>query len=222
MTGAEQRESAKEAAREQVRKIFTNGIEWLERYEKTTDTVGLVAPPALFSAFMDLLDHMGKRFDFGERGSIVTGGGWKTLGNQRIASESFRKRVEEVFGIPETRKGDTYGMVEMNAMASMCPEGHYYHVPHTWLKPLVLDSRFEPVGYDEWGRFAFLDALAHSYPGFIISGDRVRLLEHCPVCDRAGPVLDDVIGRMPSEEMRGCSEEVRSVFEQGIQKVLEG
>lgn len=65
-------------------------------------------------------------------------------------------------------------------------------------------------------RFAFLDALAHSYPGFVMTGDQVRLLEHCPVCDRPGPVLDRVIKRMPSEDMRGCAEEVRRVFDQDL------
>ena len=34
------------------------------------------------------------------------------------------------------------------------------------------------------------------------------LLERCPVCDRPGPVLDRVIKRMPSEDIRGCAEEV--------------
>lgn len=49
-----------------------------------------------------------------------------------------------------------------------------------------------------------------------MTGDQVRLLEHCPVCDRPGPVLDRVIKRMPSEDMRGCAEEVRRVFDQDL------
>ncbi|MDD5779237.1 MAG: hypothetical protein PHU95_07290, partial [Candidatus Thermoplasmatota archaeon] len=67
-------------------------------------------------------------------------------------------------------------------------------------------------GYNEWGRFAFLDPLAESYPGFIISGDKVLLLEHCPVCDRPGPVLEPEIKRARGEEMRGCAEEMRRVL----------
>jgi len=57
------------------------------------------------------------------------------------------------------------------------------------------------------------DAMAYSHPGFIISGDEVRMLEHCPVCDRPSPVLDTVIERAKGEEVRGCAEEVRRVFE---------
>ncbi len=222
MTGAEQQESAKQAAQEQVRKIFATTVAWLERYHKTTNRIHISAPPALFSVFMDALDRMGKHYELGERGSLMTGGGWKTLGNQVISAEHFRQRVGEVFGIPETRCSDLYGMVEMNAMLSTCREGHYYHIPYTWLKPFVLDHTLTPVGYGEWGRFAFLDALARSYPGFVMTGDQVRLLEHCPVCDRPGPVLDRVIKRMPSEDMRGCAEEVRRVFNQDLAGALAG
>jgi hypothetical protein len=74
----------------------------------------------------------------------------------------------------------------------------------------------------KWGRFAFLDALAHSYPGFVMTGDQVRLLEHCRVCDRPGPVLDRVIKRMPSEDMRGCAEEVRRVFDHDLVGAVRG
>ena len=63
MTGAEQRESAKQATRESVRKIFTTTIGWLERYHKTTDRIHISAPPALFSMFMDALDQLGKRYN---------------------------------------------------------------------------------------------------------------------------------------------------------------
>ena len=68
------------------------------------------------------------------------------------------------------------------------------------------------VDYGEYGRFAFLDATAYSYPGFIITGDRVRMLEHCPVCDRPGPVLEPEVKRVKGEEVRGCAEEVRRML----------
>ncbi len=105
----------------------------------------------------------------------------------------------------------------MGGMVNTCPEGHYFHVPYTWFKPLVLDRSLVPAGYDEWGRFAFLDSLAYSYPGFIITGDEVRMLEHCPVCDRPGPVLEPEVRRVASVEMRGCSEELRRVLAQDLQ-----
>ena len=146
---------------------------WLERYEKTEDTVALTGPPFLLHYLMSKLQKDGKSFDFGERGRVMTGGGWKINENQRIPHADFRKQVQDVLGIPETYCLDVYAMVEGNAMMLQCPEGHYLHVPYTFYKPLVLDNNLLPAGYGEWGRFAFLDASAQSYPGFIISGDRV-------------------------------------------------
>ena len=219
MTDKHQQENAQQATQEMMGKVLQNGIEWLYRYERTTDTILVLAPPVLLLACMDILERQGKRFEFGERASILTAGGWKTRENESIPSEDFRKRVEQSFGVPDTNISDHYGMIEMNAAMTTCPEGHYYHLPYTHLKPLVLDSDLEPVGYGEKGRFAFLDALAGSYPGFIMSGDEVRLLEHCPICDRPGPVLDRTIERLSSEEMRGCAAQVRAALEQDVRGV---
>ena len=39
----------------------------------------------------------------------------------------------------------------------------------------------------------------------LITGDRVKILEHCPVCNREGPVLDIEVTRLPGVEGRGCA-----------------
>ena len=217
MTDTDQHGRAPPSAQERQRKIIEIAIKWLERYEKTTDTIGLEGGPFLIQELMDALEREGKRFEFGERGMVGTGGGWKTSADKRVSAADFRKRVEEVLGIPEARCLDVYSMIEINGTMTSCPEGHYYHIPYTWLKPLVLDQNFTPVDYGKSGRFAFLDALAGSYPGFIITGDQVRMLEHCPVCDRPGPVLEPNVQRAPSVEMRGCAEEVRRVLAQDFE-----
>jgi hypothetical protein len=200
------------SADERGRKTVENAIKWLDRYAKTADTIRLVAFPFLVLQIMAALERQGKSFDFGERGTILTGGGWKMSEDKRILAADLRKQIAEVFGIPETRCLDLYEMTEMNACCYTCSEGHYFHLPYTWLKPFVLDRSFMPTDYGEWGRFGFLDSLANSYPGFIITGDQVRMLEHCPVCDRPGPVLEPSVQRAPSEEMRSCAEEVRRVL----------
>jgi hypothetical protein len=218
MTAKEQDGGAPPSAIERQRKIVEVAIKWLKRYEKTTDSIEVGGGPFLILELLNALEREGTRFEFGDRGMIVTGGGWKVSEDERISAADFRKRVEKVLGIPEERCLGTYSMVEVNASMVTCPEGHYYHIPPTWLKPLVLDKSLMPAGYGEWGRFAFLDALAGSYPGFIISGDRVRMLEHCPVCDRSGPVLDQEVQRAPSVEMRGCAEELRRVLAQDFER----
>ena len=93
-----------------------------------------------------------------------------------------------------------------------CQEGHYLHIPINYYHAMVLDDEFKPVGFNEWGRFAFMDGTTYSYPGFIITGDKVRMLEECPVCGRPGPVLEPEVSRLAGKEMRGCAEEVRRMI----------
>jgi hypothetical protein len=199
-----------------LQKIVNNTIQWLERYDKTEERIRLGGAPFLLHQVMNAIKNQGKSFDFGERGAVGTGGGWKVNENVRLAHADFRKQVQDVLGIPETRCLDVYGMCESNGGMVQCPEGHYLHTPYTFYKPLVLDNNLEPIGYGEWGRFAFLDALAQSYPGFIISGDHVRMLERCPVCDRPGPVLEPEVQRAKGEEVRGCAEELRRILAQDL------
>jgi len=203
---------------EMLQKMVDQITAWLECYKKTEEIIALNGPPFMLHYLMNKLQKDGTSFDFGERGRIRTGGGWKINEDARITHADFRKQAADVFGIPETHCLDVYAMVEGNATMMQCPEGHYLHVPYTYYKPLVLDEDMMPTAYGEWGRFAFLDASAQSYPGFIISGDRVRILEHCPVCDRLGPVLEPEIERVKGEEVRGCAEELRRILAQDLAK----
>jgi hypothetical protein len=205
-------------AKRESEKMINEIIKWLEYHEKTTEKIALVGAPFILSYVMKKLQKEGKSFNFGERGGIGTGGGWKAYEGARVPVAEFRKQVEKVLGIPEKFCLDIYGMVEGNGWMVHCPEGHYLHSPYSYYKPLVLDDGNKPVGYGEWGRFAFLDAAAFSYPGFIISGDKVRMLEHCPVCDRPGPVLEPEIKRASGEEIRGCAEELRRMLSADLGK----
>ncbi len=196
----------------QSKDMIDNIINWLEKHEKTDDTINLVGAPYILYAVMEKLKMQGKRFDFSNRGAVATGGGWKIQEHKRMPVQEFRKEVHEILGIQEEYVVDIYGMVEGNGWMIHCPEGHYLHTPYSYYKALVLDEEFKPAEYGEWGRFAFLDGAATSYPGFIATGDQVRLLEHCPVCDRPGPVLEPEVKRAKGEEVRGCAEEVRRML----------
>ncbi|OYT62547.1 hypothetical protein B6U81_00675 [Thermoplasmatales archaeon ex4484_30] len=208
----------KYAMRRENKKMIRRIINWLRRMAKEGRKIAFVGAPYILHFVMDELERNGETFNFGENGAVVTGGGWKIYEDKRMPVEEFRKRVEELLGIPPEQCLDLYGMVEGNGWMVHCPEGHYLHVPHSYFEPLVLNEEYEIMGYNEWGRFAFLDSLAMSYPGFIISGDRVRLLEHCPVCERPGPVLEPEVKRERGEEMRGCAEEVRRMLSMDLGK----
>ena len=203
---------AKKAIAKQYKKIVSNIIKWLELHDKKGSKIAFVGAPFILYEVTNKLIEIGKTFDFSDRGGIITGGGWKVHESKRMTVKNFRDQMKEVLGINDEHCLDLYGMVEGNGWMIHCPEGHYLHIPYTYYQPLVLDDEFKALPYGEWGRFAFLDGSTSSYPGFIISGDKVRMLERCPVCDRPGPVLEPEVTRVKGKEMRGCAEEVRRMI----------
>ncbi|MEF8879745.1 MAG: hypothetical protein V5A64_05070 [Candidatus Thermoplasmatota archaeon] len=199
------------------KKMVKDIVSWLENHEKNKNhKIAMVGAPWVLYMVMKHLRENGKSFDFGGRGAVVTGGGWKIHEDKRMPVSKFREMVKEILGIKDKHCLDLYGMVEGNGWMIHCPEGHYLHIPHSYYHPMILDEEYNPKGYGEWGRFAFLDGSTYSYPGFIISGDRARLLKRCPVCDRPGPVLEPEVTRAPGQEMRGCAEEVRKMISRDI------
>jgi len=192
--------------------MVNNIIKWIEEMEARKERIIFVGAPFILHMVMEELMGNGKTYDFGERGAVLTGGGWKVYEDRRMPVEDFRRKVEHVFGIPSQNCLDLYAMVEGNGFMVHCPEGHYLHIPTTYYHPMVLDENGEQVDYGEEGRFAFLDALALSYPGFIITGDKVKIHERCPVCDRETPVLEPEVKRIRGEEIRGCAEEMRRII----------
>lgn len=205
-------------ARRESAKMTAAIIDWLEFHDLHKEKIMLFGAPFILSLVMEKLQKKGRCFAFGERGWVGSAGGWKSYEGSRILLADFREQVTRVLGIPGKHCLDMYAMVESNAAMLHCPEGHTLHIPHPFFKPMVLDSDNRPLPFGEWGRFAFLDAAASSYPGFIISGDKVRMLEHCPVCDRPGPVLDPEVQRAAGEDTRGCAEEVRRMLAVDLKK----
>jgi len=166
--------------------------------------------------FMKKILDKGLSFDI-EKGIVITAGGWKRFSGKKLHEEEFRKKINSVFGINENDCRDIYGMVECNALNVSC-EGHYKHIPHSFIYPMVLNEESESLGYNEYGRFAFIDTLANSYPGFIMTGDKVKLLESCPVCSRSGPVICGEISRFSGIQDRGCGAVLARMFSEEISK----
>jgi hypothetical protein len=197
-------------------KTIESIIGWLEKNDKEKERMVLVGAPYLMHSVITKLKEEGRTFDFSERGSVLTGGGWKVHEHRRMPETEFRQELQQTLGIKPDRCLDLYGMVEGNGWMTQCPEGHHLHIPNTYLHAMVLDEEYHPVGYGESGRFAFLDGSMYAYPGFIITGDRVKMLERCPHCDRPGPVLEPGVTRISGKDSRGCSEEVRSIISKDL------
>jgi phenylacetate-coenzyme A ligase PaaK-like adenylate-forming protein len=177
-------------------------IHLFEEAEKNKKRLNIAGPPFWLDRIMERMKKEGISVRLPDS-QILTGGGWKAEEDKRLPEEVFRGKVKEILGIPEERYHDVYAMSECSSVFLSC-EGHYKHIPPVII-PLVLDENLNQLDYGEVGRFAFIDPLPESYPGFIITGDKVRILPHCPNCNREGPVLDVEVTRMPGFEGRGCA-----------------
>jgi phenylacetate-coenzyme A ligase PaaK-like adenylate-forming protein len=180
----------------------------------------IAAPPILIENLLSLLESQGKHLELGKNVWLGTAGGWKVPTGGVLLDDRWRARIKAVLGIPEEQVRDVYGMSESSAFFPDC-EGHYKHIPQSIVYPFVLDDELKPLGYGQFGRLALLDPLPNSYPGFIITGDRVRILKTCPVCDRPGPVFDNDISRIAGAENRGCAAIAREQMAKGWEKVVQ-
>lgn len=149
---------------------------------------------------------------------ILLGGGWKLLHERPLSASELRGLAESVFGVPAGQVNDIYGSTECLGLCGMSCEGGYLHVPHSVLHPMVLGPDGRPAAEGEWGRFAYLNPLINAYPGFISTGDRVRMWSKCPACTRPGPVLDGEITRMPEAEERGCVNIIGDLVEENLRR----
>ena len=183
----------------------------LERLQEQGKNVNLAGPPFWLNRLLDRIQTEDHHLTF-PNGQILTGGGWKADEATRLTEPTLRTKVTKTLGIPEDHYHDVYAMSECSSVFLSCT-GHYKHVPPT-IYPIVLDDTLTPLGYDQPGRFAFLDPLPRTYPGFIITGDRVTLRSHCPACNHQGPVLDTEVTRLPGTEGRGCAAVMAELMEE--------
>ena len=183
----------------------------MQEMEKQGKKINIAGPPFWLNRILNRMENEGITLKLSNC-QVLTGGGWKAEEDKRAPEESFREKVEEILGIPQNNFHDVYAMSECSSIFMSC-KGHYKHIPPV-IYPMVLNNDLEPVGYNESGRFAFIDPLPTSYPGFIITGDKVKILDHCPVCDREGPVIDIEVTRMPGVEGRGCAAVMAELMKQ--------
>jgi hypothetical protein len=204
-----------------LKKAMKKGEEKLLRLLQELDRKGeqsvIISPPFQLFSLMMKMQEQGISLDLGRCNSVVfTGGGWKIFENRKVPLSEFAQMVENTLGISSEYYVDVYGMSEMNGLGVSCEAG-YKHL-HPWIHPMVMSDNEGMLGYGEWGRFAFLDPVAHSYPGYVITGDRVKLLKRCPICEKQGAVLEADITRMAGSEGKGCANLMRGLMAEEFKK----
>ncbi|MBB2909827.1 hypothetical protein FHS43_001073 [Streptosporangium becharense] len=178
-------------------------------HEAAADFLRKAARPVLVfgtpSGVADLVAHLsaaGTRLSLPPGSQVVTGGGWK--GRTAVRWDDLVAGVADRLGVPPGRYVDAYSTSELNTVFLSCAAGRY-HVPPC-VEPIVVDGLLTPVpGDDVEGRLAVLDPFALSYPGFVVTGDAVRLRRTSCGCGLSGPTLAAPIVRAAGAGQRGCA-----------------
>ena len=91
----------------------------------------------------------------------------------------------------------------MNMVMTRCPEGRFHIPPLN--EPVIFDEALLPLeGDDLNGALGFADPFAVSYPGFLITGDNVRLIDDKCACGLSGSAIVGEVARAAGREVKGC------------------
>ena len=164
--------------------------------------VFIFGAPFQFKELCEVIYGQKQRVTLHNRSLILFGGGWKSFTGELMSREDLVKKIADCSDLTAESILEGYSMTEISLLTVQCEYGRF-HIPPI-LEPVILDEELNPVtGKDRKGTFGFLDPLALSRPGFIISGDRVHLADGECRCGLTGPAVVE-IGRAGGREVKGC------------------
>jgi hypothetical protein len=158
----------------------------------------------LWQHLLRAAEDCNRQLDFGDS-TLIHGGGWKKLEEQKVSSAEFKERLRCTLGIQSIY--NYYGMVEQAGSIFMeCEEGYFHTADYSEI--LVRDPRSLQVQpHGEPGLIESMSTIPRSYPGHILLTEDLGIVhgaDGCQ-CDRRGTFFQ-VLGRLPSAELRGCSD----------------
>jgi hypothetical protein len=147
----------------------------------------------------------GHKLNFGRGSTLIHGGGWKRLEDQRVDNATFKALLHKHLGIEHIF--NYYGMVEQVGSIFMeCEHGHL-HAP-VFADVFTRDPiTLEPLLPGHKGILQVMSILPTSYPGHSLLTEDLGVIhgeDDCP-CGRMGRHFS-VSGRLPKAEPRGCSD----------------
>jgi hypothetical protein len=162
----------------------------------------LMAPPFQLLDLCKRMEDRGERIPRQAMAALLTGGGWKNFENQRIAREDLLAMAEDRLGFQPHQMHEGYGQSECNAHFNRCAHGRF-HAPPLSL-PMVLDANQDIMPKHGVGRYGFSDPFITSFPGFVITGDEVELVDETCPCGLSGLALVGEVRRAQGQEIKGC------------------
>jgi len=158
----------------------------------------------LWQHLLKTAENTKRKMDFGDS-ILIHGGGWKKLEEEKVSNAEFKERLRCTLGINSVY--NYYGMVEQAGSIFMeCEEGYFHTADYSEI--LVRDPRslqVRPQG--EPGLIESMSTIPRSYPGHILLTEDLGIVyggDGCQ-CGRRGTFFR-ILGRLPSAELRGCSD----------------
>jgi len=175
----------------------------IESTQEGKRKVKIFGAPFQMKQLCERMIKTGKTIKVLPQSTVSFGGGWKTFEGEKIDREELIGLIKEALGVEDRYIFEGFAMTEMNVSMMRCPGGRY-HVPPL-IEPVIYDQSLSPMrGKNLTGTFGYLDPFATSYPGFIITGDSVMLVDEACSCGRVGPAIVGEVTRAPGKEVKGC------------------
>ncbi|MBU1168851.1 MAG: hypothetical protein KKD44_04715 [Proteobacteria bacterium] len=184
-------------------------IDFMKRATLAGEKVFLFGAPYQLKELSQVMIRENVQIPLKKKSCVFFGGGWKSFEGEKIERHELVEMVSDRLNVPDELIVEGYSMTEVNGLMVRCHHGRF-HIPPV-IEPVILDEALEPQeGCDLKGPFGFIDPFAVSYPGFIISGDNVRMRDEICPCGMHGPALTEV-GRAQGREIKGCGGIMASV-----------
>jgi len=133
---------------------------------------------------------------------VLIGGGWKGFDGEKVERTEMEASLVRSFGLESKAILEGYSMTESSILTMRCDYGRFHFPP--LMEPVFLDESLRPIeAHEADAIFGFLDPLATSYPGFIITSDRVHMVRGDCACGLTGAAVTS-IGRYNGDGVKGC------------------
>lgn len=177
-------------------------IDNLEKSSSKGQKIFIFGAPYQFKELCEILARINRQIILAEGSLAVIGGGWKSFTGEAIEYDALTNMLADTLHIRPDMILEGYSMTETSVLTLRCKYGRF-HVPPL-IEPVIFDDALNPLeGDDIKGAFGFMDTLATSHPGFIVSSDYVRMVNSDCECGLRGPAILE-IGRLPGSEVKGC------------------